>query len=440
MTDPRIPSPEQALSARGPILVGVIALVLLVGGFGGWAVFSQISGAIVAQGRIEVDQNRQVVQHIDGGTVNEILVDEGDVVQAGDVLIRLDGTDLASELAINESTLYEVMARRGRYEAERDNADQIAFAEDLLAVAATREDVADIVEGQRKLYDARRESLDRQIEQLVKQRSQIRSQLEGIDAQEAALKVQLELIREELGDQKTLLASGLAQKSRLLALQREEADLSGQVGELQASRAEGETRITELEIQALGLQDKWREEAITQLRDIQSREYELREKNQALHQRLDRLDITAPVSGGVYDLKVFARRAVIRPADPLLYIVPQDKPLIIATHVEPIHIDEVYPGQSVHLRFPSLSTRTTPDLEGRVVQVSPDAFVDDARGISYYRAELALEPDQMAKLPEGSKLLPGMPVEAFLRTHDRTPLAYLLKPFTDYFAKAFRET
>lgn len=440
MTDPRFPSPDRAMSARGPITIGILALVLLVGGFGGWAVFAQISGAIVAQGRIEVDQNRQVVQHIDGGTVEAILVDEGDVVKAGDLLIRLDGTDLASELAINESTLYEVMARRGRYEAERDGADDIDFLDELLAVAATREDVADIVEGQRKLYDARRESLDRQTEQLVKQRAQIRSQIEGINAQQAALSVQLDLIREELEDQRTLLASGLAQKSRLLALQREEADLSGNLGELQASRAEGETRITELEIQALGLQDKWREEAITQLRDIQSREYELREKNQALHQRLDRLEITAPVSGIVYDLKVFAPRAVIRSADPLLFIVPQDRPLIIASQIEPIHIDEVFPGQSVHLRFPSLSTRTTPDLEGRVVQVSPDAFVDEARGISYYRAELALDPDQMELLPEGSKLLPGMPVEAFLRTHDRTPLAYLLKPFTDYFAKAFRET
>ncbi|MBL9059891.1 MAG: HlyD family type I secretion periplasmic adaptor subunit, partial [Mangrovicoccus sp.] len=416
MTDFRTPSPEQAMSARGPVIIGILALVLLVGGFGGWAVFAQLSGAIVAQGRIEVDQNRQVVQHIDGGTVEAILVDEGDVVQAGDLLIRLDGTDLASELAINESTLYEVMARRGRYEAERDGADQIVFLDELLAVAATRDDVADIVEGQRKLYDARRESLARQTEQLVKQRAQIRSQIEGINAQEAALAVQLELIREELGDQRTLLASGLAQKSRLLALQREEADLSGNLGELQASRAEGETRITELEIQALGLQDKWREEAITQLRDIQSREYELREKNQALHQRLARLEITAPVSGIVYDLKVFAPRAVIRPADPLLFIVPQDRPLIIATQIEPIHIDEVFPGQAVHLRFPSLSTRTTPDLEGHVVQISPDAFVDEARGVSYYRAELGLDPDQMKKLPEGSKLLPGMPVEAFLRT------------------------
>lgn len=440
MTVPKQTDPLPQLSARTPILIGVISLVLLVGGFGGWAVFTQIAGAIVAQGRVEVDQNRQVVQHIDGGTVDEILVDEGDEVKAGDVLIRLDGTDLSSELAINEGLLHELVARRARLDAERDDAAAIVFDASLLDAAAEDADVADIVEGQQRLFDARRESLGRQVEQLEKQRGQIQSQIEGIEAQQAALGVQLELIREELTDQKTLLDSGLAQKSRLLALQREEADLSGRLGELQASKAEGEGKITELAIQTLSLKDERREDAITQLRDIQSREYELREKVHALRQKLARLDITAPVSGIVYDRKVFARRAVIRPAEPVLYIVPQDRPLIIATHIEPIHIDEVFPGQAVHLRFPALSSRTTPDLNGTVVQVSPDAFVDETKGISFYRAELALDAHELEKLPEGAKLLPGMPVEAFLRTHDRTPLAYLLKPFTDYFARAFRET
>ncbi|MCA8878839.1 MAG: HlyD family type I secretion periplasmic adaptor subunit [Rhodobacteraceae bacterium] len=433
-------TPDAMFSARRPILIGVISLMLLVGGFGGWMVFTVIAGAIVAPGRVEVDQNRQVVQHIDGGTVEELLVKEGDVVQAGDVLIRLDGTDLTSQLSINDSQLYEVMARVGRLEAEREDGAEIRFDPALLAEAEAHPDIADVVEGQRRLFEARRETLERQVEQLEKRTAQVQSQITGIDAQQDALGSQLGLIREELSDQKTLLASGLAQKSRLLELQREEARLSGTLGELQASKAEAEGRITETDIQVIGLRNQRREDAISQLRDVQSKEYELQERGRALRQKLARLDITAPVSGVVYDLKVFARRSVIRPADPVLFIVPQDRPLVIMTQVQPINIDEVFPGQQVHLRFPSLSSRTTPDLDGKVVRVSPDAFVDEAKGISYYRAELVLDEGEMSKLPEGAKLLPGMPVEAFLRTHDRTALAYLLKPFTDYFAKAFRET
>ncbi|MCA8882963.1 MAG: HlyD family type I secretion periplasmic adaptor subunit [Rhodobacteraceae bacterium] len=433
-------APEDAWSARRPLTVGLLVLVLLVGGFGGWAVFTHIAGAIVASGRVEVDQNRQVVQHIDGGVVEEILVDEGDFVEPGQILIKLDPTDLSSDLAIVEGQLYELMARRGRLEAEQDGADTIAFPPDLIATAAERADVASLMQGQQRLFEARRLSLQRETEQLVKRRAQIGSQIDGIDAQQEALARQLTLMQEELSDQQTLLASGLAQKSRLLALQREEARLSGTLGELQASKAESEGRITEIDIQILGLDTTRREEAISRLRDIQSREAELAEQRRALLERLSRLDIRAPLSGIVYDLQVFANRSVIRPADPVLFLVPQDRPLVISTRVEPIHIDQVHPGQEVSLRFSSLDSRTAPQLMGRVVQVSPDAFSDKTTGHSYYRAELTLMDGEIEKLPEGTNLLPGMPVEAFLRTTDRTPLAYLLKPLTDYFIKAFRES
>jgi HlyD family secretion protein len=430
---------DTAFSARRPILIGMIVLTILVGGFGGWAVFTRISGAIIASGQIEVDQNRQIVQHLDGGIVQDILVDEGDAVERGEILVRLDGNELASELAIAESQLFEFMARRGRLEAERDEAETIVFDPLLLEMAAVRPDVADLVEGQRRLFTARAESLARQVEQLGKRRGQIDNQIEGIESQQVGLATQLELMREELVDQQRLLDSGLAQKPRVLALQREEAQLVGQLGELQASRAEAEGRITEIEIQILGLRDERREEAITQLRDIRSRELELRERRRALLEQLSRLEITAPVGGIVHDLQVFAERSVIRPADPVLYIVPQDRPLIVAAEIEPIHIDQVFPGQEVNLRFSALDMRLTPELVGRVVQVSADAFTDERRGMSYYRAELVLAEGELEKLPEDAILLPGMPVEAFLRTSDRTPLAYLVKPLTDYFVKAFRE-
>jgi HlyD family secretion protein len=428
------------MSARRQLTLGVIVIVILFGGFGGWAVFTQIAGAVIASGRIEVDQNRQVVQHIDGGVVEDISVRDGDIVAEGDVLIRLDGSTLRSELAIIEGQLFELMARRARLEAERDNATAITFDPWLHELAQNRPAVADTMQGQENLFEARRDSLQREIEQLGKRRSQIQSQLSGIASQETATDAQLALIQEELTDQQTLLASGLAQKSRLLALQREEASLSGRVGELVASQAEAEGRITEIDIQILSLRNQRREQAITELRDIRTSEFELAEQRLALLDRIDRLDIRAPLSGVVYDLRVFAERSVIRPADPLLFLIPQNRPLIITTRIQPTNIDQVYPGQEVSLRFSALDSRTTPQLLGTVIQISADAFVDEQRGTSYYTAQLVLQDGEIARLPEGTILLPGMPVEAFLRTNDRTPLAYLLKPLSDYFVKAFRET
>lgn len=432
--------PAHAWSARRPLTLGVIVLLILVGGFGSWAVFTTLAGAVIASGQIEVDQNRQVVQHLDGGVVAEILVDEGDEVAIGDVLIRLDGTLLRSELTIVEGQLYELMARRGRLEAEQAGRDTITFDAELLQAAAENPDVAELIAGQQSLFVARRETLDAEIDQLTKRRQQIGNQLEGIDAQQIALRRQQELMQEELTDQQRLMDQGLAQKSRILALQREEARLSGTLGELQASRAEGEGRITELDIQILSLGSGRREEAISRLRDLQYREHELAEQRRALQERITRLDITAPVSGIVYGLQVYAPRSVIRAADPVLYLIPQDRPLLIASRVQITDIDQVYPGQEVALRFSALDTRTTPELFGTVMQVSADAFADEATGQSYYRTEILLREGEADRLPEGAVLLPGMPVEAFIRTRDRTPMAYLLKPLADYFNRAFRES
>lgn len=426
-------------SARTPLTIGFLAMLVLVGGFGSWSALSKISGAVIASGRIEVDRNRQIVQHLDGGLVQDILVDEGDSVEAGQTLIRLDATLLASNLAITEGQLFELMSRRGRLEAERDDVEEVVFEDELLAEAAANPDIAEIVQGQERLFHARVDSLRHEIEQLGKRRSQIADQVRGIEAQEDSLTVQLELIRKELVDQQGLLEKGLAQASRVLALQREEASLSGRVGELAATKAQAAGRITEIDIEVIKLSSRRREEAITRLRDLQYRELELAEQRRALEEQLSRLEIKAPVSGIVYGLQVYTPRSVIRPADPVLFLVPQDRPLIIAAQVPVIHIDQIYADQEVSLRFSALDQRNTPELFGRVLVVSADAFQDEATGVSYYRAEIVLSEGEQAKLPENVRLVPGMPVEAFLRTADRTPIAYLVKPLTDYFTKAFRE-
>ncbi|WP_245216504.1 HlyD family type I secretion periplasmic adaptor subunit [Sagittula salina] len=421
------------------MIAGVLAVLLLVGGFGGWAATTNISGAIVASGQIEVDQNRQIVQHPDGGVVSEILVDEGDEVASGQVLIRLDPTLLQSELTIAEGQLFELMARRARLVAERDGTEEIVFPEPLLMAARQEPEIAELVEGQRNLFFARAESLAKQVDQLRKRTEQIADQVRGVESQQASLAAQLDLIGEELTNKEELIRKKLIRAPEVLALQREKARLGGTVGELIAQKAQAEGRITETEIQILGLETQRREEAITTLRDLQFRERELAEQRRALKERLSRMEITAPVSGVVYGLTIFTPRSVIRPADPVLYLVPQDRPLVIAAQVEPIHIDKLFVDQDVGLRFSSLDQKETPELFGEVRQISADAFTDEAARRSYYRAEIVLNEGEIARLPEGAVLIPGMPVEAFIRTEDRTPLAYLVKPFTDYFAKAFRE-
>lgn len=431
--------PREGWSARVLLTLGFVASALLVVGFGGWSVMTTIGGAVVASGQIQVDQNRQVVQHPDGGVVEEIGIVEGADVKAGDLLIRLDGSLLRSELAIVEGQLFEVQARRARLEAERDDDAEPVVPAPLLEIAVQRPEVRELVEGQIKLFAARRDTLAHQTEQLKKRGSQIRAQIEGIDAQITAIARQVELIQKELTDQRSLLERGLAQSSRVLALEREEARLMGQSGELIAARAQNEGRTTELELEITSLAAERREEANTQLRDIGSSELELAERRRALYERIERLQIRAPVSGRVLGLQVTTPRAVLRPADPLLYLIPQDRPLVVAAQILPIHIDEVHVGQDVRLVFSAFQSRNMPDLHGRVSVLSADAFTDPNTGHTHYRAEIILEPGEAAKM-NGQTLLPGMPVEAFIQTADRTPLVYLLQPFIDYFNKAFRET
>ncbi len=426
-------------SVRGPLVLGGLALALLIGGVGLWSTMTRISGAVVAPGRIEVEQNRQVVQHPDGGVVARILARDGDAVAAGQVLLRLDGTLLKSELAIVEGQLFEHQARRGRLAAERDDAPAVTYPEELAGLAPGRPDVADQIDGQERLFAARLETFRNGLDQLGRRRGQIAAQAEGIDAQRSALGEQLSLIARDLADQQTLLDKGLAQSSRVLALRREKAALDGRAGELDAEAAEVEARMTEIDIEALKLRSQRREDAITQLRDLGYRELELAERRRALAEQIARLEITAPVSGLVHAMQVTTPRSVIRPAEPVLYIVPQDRPLIIAARISPINIDEVRLGQPVTLRFDALDSRATPELSGQVTRISADALTDEVSQGAYFRAEIEIPADQTAQLG-APRLVPGMPVTVFLRTGDRTPLAYLLKPFSSYFSRALRES
>jgi HlyD family secretion protein len=426
-------------SMARPMWLGWLTMLALVGGFGGWSVLTTIAGAVVTSGQIEVDQQRQVVQHPDGGVVEEIDVKDGQVVAAGDLLLRLDGSVLRSELAIVEGQLFEMLAQRTRLETERDDRTELTFTGELADLASSRPDVAALLQGQQNLFAARADSTEKQAEQLGKRINQIEAQVEGIDAQLAALATQKDLIAQELADQQALLDKGLAQASRVLALEREAASLEGQVGDLKSMRAQADGRKTEVELEILRLGSTRREDANTQLRDLGGRVLELAERRRTLTERVMRLDIRAPVSGIVLGMQVTTPRAVIRAADPLLYLIPQDRPLVIVAQVSPIHVDEIRIGMDVKLLFPAFSSRTTPELHGKVTVVSADSLTDPRTQAPFYRAEISLNAGEREKLGDVI-LLPGMPVSAYIQTDLRSPMAYLIKPFTDYFVRAFRET
>ncbi len=426
-------------SMARPLWMGWITAAVLVVGFGGWSVLTSIAGAVVTSGQIEVDQQRQVVQHPDGGVVASIAVKDGQVVAAGDLLLQLDGGAIRSELAIVEGQLFELLAQRARLEAERDDRTTLEFTGELADLSTTRVDVAALLAGQQNLFATRAESAAKQTEQLIRRMAQIDAQVTGIDAQLVAQGTQQDLIAQELADQQSLLDKGLAQAGRVLALQREQASLEGQLGELKSLRAQSEGRKTEVELEILRLASTRREEANGQLRELGGQILELAERRRTLTERVDRLDIRAPVSGIVLGLQVTTPRSVIRPADPLMYLIPQDRPLVIVAQVSPIHVDEVRVGQDVKLLFSAFSSRTTPELHGQIAVISADALVDPRTQVPFYRAEIILQPGEREKLGD-VVLLPGMPVEAFIQTDLRSPMAYLIKPFTDYFTRAFRES
>ena len=423
-------------SARLPFLVGFLALVLLVAGVGIWSVRTEIAGAIISSGTIVVENNRQIVQHAEGGVVGRIAARDGDLVEAGALLVRLDDTLLRSELLVAELQLIELRARRARLEAERDDASDVTFPENLSAMASVA--AAQQIAGQVKLFEARRSSLEKEKSLIAERIKQTHNQIEGADAQLSALAIQERLVSEELNGQESLLEKGLVQMQRVSSLRREAARLAGEIGKLKANVAQFRGEIAALEIELLKLETTRREAAITKLRDIQFRELELAERWRSLSERLARLDIRAPVRGIVYGSTIFGQNAVVQPAEPLMYIVPQDQPLIVSARVDAIHIDQVHVGQPASLLFTAFNQRITPEVAGRVIAVSADVFQDEITGLTYYKVDVMPLEDELFQL-ENRELLPGMPVEAHLRTEDRTPLSYLTKPLTDYFGRALRE-
>ncbi|WP_439618730.1 HlyD family type I secretion periplasmic adaptor subunit [Shinella sp.] len=429
---------DRKWASSGYAIAGYATVFVLLGGMGAWAALTRINGAVVASGIIEVASNRQIVQHLTGGVVGEIRVKEGDTVKAGDVLMRLDDTFDRSELAVIEGQLFSLLGTAARLQAEQDEKTEITFDPELLKVAASDPDVAEIVAGQKRLMEARAETRGKQAGQLQEKKAQIGKQNEGLESRIKALQTQQGLIGKELDAQNKLLAQSLTNASRVLALQREEAEILGTISQARANIAENTGRVAEIEIAILNIHSTVREEATTTLREIEAKVAELRENRNAKLETLSRMDITAPMSGIVLGMQVHALRSVIRPADPLLYIIPQEHDLVISTQISPTQIDQVHVGQMAHIRFAAFDHRSTPEIFGHVTKVAADVLADQRTGATYYKAEIKPDVGEMLKLGD-KHVMPGMPVETFIQTTERSPLEYLVKPLADYFAKAFRE-
>ncbi len=408
-------------------------------GFGGalaWASMAEIAGAVIAAGSVEVEARLQAIQHRDGGIVAAIPVRDGARVAAGESSLELDGSELAAEEALLARQLQVTRARVDRLSAEERDTRDIVFRD---ASAAAADPVgAAILADERRLYLTRREVLRQTMAQLAERREQTGAWVDGMRRQAEATRRQLALVEEEARAKEQLFGKGMATKPEVSRLLREEARLEGEIGELEAEIARGRSAAAGYEIERLRLVADWRQQVQSEMRTLQPREAELAGRLRVMQTRLGRLVLRAPMAGVVHGLRVFTVGGVIAPGTEVASIVPEGVPLVLRVRVEAGQIDEVQPGQEVTVVFPSFNARTAPEFTGRVRTVSADALVEEGTGARFYTAEIALTEDsETAARTFG--VLPGMPVEAFIQTRMRTPVAFLLDPFTDYVRHAFRE-
>jgi len=433
---PAAVSPSRA-SIRRHLVLGLLIVVLLGGGVGGWAATVKLSGALIAQGSIVVDQNVQKVQHPTGGIVGELRVRDGDYVKAGDVLVRLDETVMRANLAIVTKGLDQQLARKARLEAERDGAENLSYPPDLVA-RSKDPDIAATLASEQRLFELRRTERTGQKAQLTQRVSQLEEEISGIEAQQAAKSQEIELIARELTGVRDLYARNLVQLSRLTQLERESARLGGERAQLIAVAAQSRGKIAEIRLQIIQIDQNLSSEVAKELRETDGKIGEFVERKITAEDQLRRVDIRAPQNGFVFQSTVHTIGGVINASDVIMYIVPDNDRLQVEAKVQPQDIAQVKVGQPAVLRFSAFDARTTPEIDGEVTRVSADTTIDQRTGVSYYTIRIGLPPEQFRKLGE-LKLLPGMPVEAFVQTGERTVISYLMKPLNDQFMRAFRE-
>jgi HlyD family secretion protein len=424
-------------SIRLHLIIGLTVVVILAGGIGGWASTAEISGALIAPGSVVVESNVKKVQHPTGGVVGEVLARDGDLVKAGDVVVRLDDTVTKASLAIVTKNLDGLWARGARLEAEQRGVDRIVFPTALLARAGDP-DVTNIIASETKLFEVRTFGRVGQKAQLRERVTQLNEEIAGLTAQEKAKDQEIVLVEKELTGVQQLYDKHLVQMSRLTTLERDAARLNGERAQFIASRAQAKGKITETELQIIQVDKDLVSDVSKDLRETNDKIGEFVERKVTAEDQLRRTDIRAPQDGMVLQSTVHTVGGVITAGDAIMMIVPQSDALSVEAKVNPQDIDKLQIGQKTLLRLSAFNQRTTPELNGVVTRVSPDVTTDQRTGQSYYTIRVSMPPEEVKRLGD-AKLIPGMPVEAFVQTGDRTMLSYLIKPLSDQLMRAFRE-
>jgi type I secretion membrane fusion protein, HlyD family len=422
------------LRARSSIALGISACGVLLVGLLGWAASAAITSAVVATGEVDVAPYRHPIQHPEGGVVAELLVGEGQQVSAGDLLVRLDSTALQTELDFIEAQIVEAEARLVRLRAERDG----ARFPTLPLVAMDNRPQVRALGAQLRLYDARRETFERQEAQLLQRRRQSEAELEGLIHQRIEMETEAEILRSELDNQLQLRARGLTISARVSELARDNARLAGSRAALEARDSELRGQITEIAMQAAALSAARREEAEQQFAETGLHLIELNARRATLSARRASLDLRASATGVVHDLSIAAADTVLRPAEVVMEILSPPPEPVLTVRVSPDEIDNIHLGQPAMLRFPGLAGRNLPDLPGRVIGISAASFVDERTGARHFRVEIVPLRETLQAVGQDA-LVPGLSVQAFIATGVRTPLAYLIEPVRDHFSRALRE-
>jgi len=433
------PDPHRAI--RRLNLIGIALTVLLVGGAGGWAATTRLAGAVIVPGTIVVESSVKKVQHPTGGVVGEILVQEGDIVDEGQVVLRLDDTVTRATLGVVRSQLDESMVREARLLAERDDSDAISFP---VALTSRRGDpsVGIALAGEEKLFESRRMARTGQRAQLRERIAQINEEIGGTSSQQAAKEAEFALIGKELIGVADLYQKNLVSISRYMLLQRDQTKLQGERGQLIADVARARGKISETELQIIQIDNDFRTEVLKDLRETQGKIGEFKEKVTAAEDQLKRVDLRAPQAGIVHQLMVHTVGGVIGNGETIMQIVPRADELVVEAKVAPQDIDQVPLGAKVVVRIMAGNQRTTPEIAGVLTRVSPDLTREQQNAAqpaqAYFMVRITLLAEEVARLAN-IRLVPGMPAEAFIQTHERTPLQYLLKPLHDQIARTFRE-
>ena len=416
--------------------IGIMILAATFGVLGTWGFFAPLDGAALATGYVTVKSHRKTIQHLDGGIVSELLAKDGDIIKEGDILIRLDTTEIKAQLQILRGQYITLAAQLARLQAERDLLKEIKFPDDLRNQSDPL--IIEAREGEIHIFNARKSAYEGEILVLQQQSNQLSSKLKGLQGQRSSKQILMKSYSEEVVDLKELLAEGYTNQLRLRDTERSYATNSGEIAELTADIASSEIQISELKLKILQIQKNFQENVTEKLGEAQAKLYDVTQRLVAATDKMTRTDIKAPANGRVLGLSVHTIGGVITPGLAILDIVPQKEELIIDAQVSAIDIDRVRVGLLAEVRFSSFNLALTPKMEGKVINLSADHIIDEKTGIPHYQAVIELTPDSYTKLGN-LELLPGMPVEVLIRTGERTVFEYLMQPITNSLARAFIE-